>query len=190
MILPIVQYGDPVLRKKGDKIASITSEIVRLAENMLETMRAAKGVGLAAQQVGHALQLAVVDVTGVKERPSQLWLKGRPVDPELYMPLILVNPVISGTKTKVAGHEGCLSFPGIGADINRSQRVKVKAQNLRGETLEFDAAGLLGRAIQHEYDHLQGKLFIDLFSAEDRKEWKEEIDALRLATEASLPPKR
>lgn len=186
MILPIVQYGDPVLRQKGKRVAAITPDIHQLVQHMFAAMREAKGVGLAAQQIGRALQLAVIDITGIKERPSQVWINSHPTDPELLMPLVLINPEIIGTKTKVAGHEGCLSFPGIGADITRSQRIHVRTQTLAGSLLTFDAAGLLGRAIQHEYDHLQGKLFIDHLTAAQRKELKPEIDAVRLATEARL----
>jgi peptide deformylase len=186
MLLTIVRYGNPILRQKGKRIAAVTPEIKTLAKNMLETMRHAKGIGLAAQQVGQALQLAVIDITGIKERPSQLWLQQKPADPESIMPLILINPEISGTKTKVVGYEGCLSFPGIGADISRSQRVHVRAQTFNNTIIEFDASGLLGRAIQHEYDHLQGKLFIDYLAADERKTLKPELEKIRIETETFL----
>jgi peptide deformylase len=178
MIYSIVRYGDPVLREKGKKIASITEEIRQLVKDMLETMNAADGVGLAAQQIGKALQLAVVDVTPVTNRESRMWIKDEAVNPLDYMPLILLNPVITLTKKKVIGYEGCLSFPGIGADISRSTRIQVKTQTLDGNTLEFEAGGLLGRAIQHEYDHLQGKLFIDHLDAATRKEMKDDLELI------------
>lgn len=186
MILKIVKYGNPVLRQKGKPVGSITADIKKLVNDMLETMRDAHGVGLAAQQIGQALQLAVIDVTGIKERPSKMWIKGEPVDPEAHMPLVLINPQISGTKKKVSGAEGCLSFPGISAPIARSQMVNVKTTTLDGKTFEFEASGLLGRAVQHEFDHLQGKLFIDLMAKEDRAEWKEQIREIEAEGKAEV----
>src|SRR5512145_1525250 len=94
MILEIVKYGHPVLRAKGARIEKITPEIKALIADMFETMKAAAGVGLAAQQVGHALQLAVIDVRGVKDRPSTLELDGETADPSDYMPVVLINPEI------------------------------------------------------------------------------------------------
>jgi peptide deformylase len=178
MVHPIVRYGDPVLRQKGKAIPKVTDEIRKLVDDMLETMNHAEGVGLAAQQIGKALQLAVVDVTQVTKRESRMWIKDEAVDPLAYMPLILINPKLELTKKKVMGNEGCLSFPGLGFDVPRSIRVKVSTQTLEGKVLEFEAGGLLGRAIQHEYDHLQGKLFIDHLDAEGKKEIKGDLDLL------------
>ncbi|MEJ0001143.1 MAG: peptide deformylase [Verrucomicrobiota bacterium] len=179
MIREIVHYDAPVLRAKGREIGEITPEIRRLIDDMFDTMRAARGVGLAAQQVGETLQLAIIDVTGVKERPSRMWIKGEPVDPEAHMPIILINPVLKPTKTKVVGHEGCLSFPGLTLDIARAQRVSVKTRTLDGGSFEFDAAGLLGRAVLHEVDHLHGRLFIDHISADERKAIREDLEYIR-----------
>jgi peptide deformylase len=179
MIREIVHYDAPVLRAKGREIGTITPAIKSLVEDLLDTMRAARGVGLAAQQIGEALQLAVIDITGVKERPSKMWIDGKVVDPEVYMPLILINPVLKPTKTKIVSHEGCLSFPGLTLDIARSQRVGVKTRTLDGGTFEFDAGGLLARAVLHEVDHLHGKLFIDHISAEDRRLIREDLDYIR-----------
>ena len=92
MILDIVKYGNPVLRQKGERVESINSEITKLIDDMLETMQSAHGIGLAAQQIGQALQLATVDITGVDDRPSRMEIKSETVDPEDYMPLILFNP--------------------------------------------------------------------------------------------------
>src|SRR5258708_27897660 len=94
MVLPIVKYGDPVLRKKGARIERVTADIERLILDMMETMHIARGVGLAAQQVGHALQLTIVDVTGVVDRPSTLHLDGQPANVEAFMPIVLINPAI------------------------------------------------------------------------------------------------
>jgi peptide deformylase len=179
MIREIVHYDAPVLRAKGKEIGAITPGIKALVEDLLDTMRAARGVGLAAQQIGEAVQLAVIDITGIKERPSRMWIAGEPVDPEIYMPLILINPVLKPIKTKIVGHEGCLSFPGLTLDIARAQRVGVKTRTLDGDLFEFDAGGLLSRAVLHEVDHLNGKLFIDLISAEERRAIREDLEYIK-----------
>ncbi|MDR2462817.1 MAG: peptide deformylase [Verrucomicrobiales bacterium] len=179
MVLPIVKYGDPVLRQKGAVIGKVTAELKKLAADMMDTMREAKGVGLAAQQVGQALQLAVIDIPADSERPSRLWLDGREADAQSLMPLTLINPRIEITKKKESDGEGCLSFPGINADISRGFRVRVKYQDLTLRWREFEAGGLLGRAVQHEVDHLQGVLFIDRMSREDREKLKTKIEAIR-----------
>ena len=113
MILEIVKYGHPVLRQKGARIEKITPEIKKLIADMLETMRERHGVGLAAQQVGRALQLTVIDVREVQDRPSTLELNGKPADVNEIMPLVLINPEIKPPGDPVAGGEGCLSFPEI-----------------------------------------------------------------------------
>ena len=179
MIRKIVHYDAPVLRAKGREVGKITPEIRRLADDLLESMRSVRGVGLAAQQVGEALQMAVIDITGITERPSKMWVAGKPVDPEAFMPLILIDPVLKPTKTKVVSHEGCLSFPGLTLDIARPQRVSVKTRTLEDETFEFDAAGLLGRAVLHEVDHLHGRLYIDLLDANARREIKEDLEYIK-----------
>src|SRR5438034_7670634 len=95
MILPILQYGDPILRAKGKRIEKIDDRVRELAANMVETMHAANGIGLAAQQVGEALQLTVIDISQVEDRPSEMKLNGKDVDPKTAMPLILINPEIT-----------------------------------------------------------------------------------------------
>jgi peptide deformylase len=165
MIREIVLYGNPMLRAKGKPIGKVDDELRALAADMIETMHHAGGVGLAAQQIGHALQLTVIDVSDAETRPSQMWIAGVEVDPNAQMPLLLINPELElGEETEV-GTEGCLSFPEIVADIPRSARLKVKALDLDGNRVEFEAAGLLGRAVQHEVDHLNGILFIDRMSS-------------------------
>jgi len=165
MIRDIVKYGDPVLRTKGKRLEAFDDEIRALAADMLETMYEANGVGLAAQQVGRALQLTVIDVSDAENRPSRMWLAGEEVDPKEHMPLILINPELQPGDEVEIGTEGCLSFPEITAEITRALKVKVNAQDLNGNRLEFEAAGLLGRAVQHENDHLNGILFIDRMSS-------------------------
>jgi peptide deformylase len=161
MILQILEYGDPILRAKGKPIENVDDRIRELAANMVETMHAANGVGLAAQQVGEALQLTVVDVSLVEDRPSTLKLDGKEVDPKTAMPLVLINPEIELRGTSEAGVEGCLSFPEITGTIERTKSVIARAQTLEGGALEIEASGFLARAIQHEGDHLNGILFID-----------------------------
>ncbi len=161
MKLSILQYGDPILRTKGERIDKIDNHVRELANDMLETMRDANGVGLAAQQIGEALQLTVVDVSQVEDRPSTMKLRGEDVDLSAVMPLVLVNPEITLRDETEIGSEGCLSFPEITGDIERAQSINVRAQDLNGNEIEFEASGLLSRAIQHEVDHLNGILFID-----------------------------
>jgi len=165
MILEIVTYGDPVLRAKGKRIQKTDEAIRQLAADMLETLHEASGVGLAAQQVGEALQVTVIDVSEAENRPSKMWIDGKEVDPKEHMPLVLLNPELElGRETEI-GLEGCLSFPDISADIARAAHVKVRATGLDGEPIEFEAEGLLSRAAQHEVDHLNGILFIDRMSS-------------------------
>jgi len=161
MILPILQYGDPILRVKGKRIEEINDRIRELAANMIESMHAAHGVGLAAQQIGEALQLTVLDISAAEDRPSTLKLDGNEVDPKSAMPLVLINPEIELRGETEVGLEGCLSFPEITADIERAQSVTVRAETLEGGTIQIEAGGFLARAIQHEHDHLDGILFID-----------------------------
>jgi len=161
MILPILQYGDPILRAKGKRIDEIDDRIRELAANMIETMHAAHGVGLAAQQIGEALQLTVLDISAVEDRPSTLKLDGKDGDPKTAMPLVLINPEIELHGETEVGLEGCLSFPEITGDIERAQSVIVRAQSLEGEVIQIEAGRFLARAIQHEHDHLNGILFID-----------------------------
>jgi len=128
-------------------------------------MHAANGVGLAAPQVGESLQLTVLDVSQVEDRPSTMELNGENTDPQSAMPLVLINPEIDlGSETEM-GTEGCLSFPEITGEIERAKSVTVRARNLDGEAIEIEATGFLARAIQHEVDHLNGILFIDRMSS-------------------------
>jgi peptide deformylase len=186
MVLPVVKYGHPVLRKKGVPIERVTNEIKGLIADMLDTMKAARGVGLAAQQVGHALQLAVVDVREVTDRPSTLHLEGKPADVASFMPVVLINPNFKPVADPVEGPEGCLSFPEMYADISRAESIDVKALNEKGRPVIFRCGGLLARAIQHEIDHLNGILFIDRMSPATKKQLKPELEALQAETKEAL----
>src|SRR5258708_38372873 len=119
MIFPVVKYGTPILRQKGARIDAVTPAIKKLIADMFETMYASKGIGLAAQQVGQALQLTVIDVRGITDRPSTLEVKGKSGDVAEFMPLVLINPELKPGGESVPGPEGCLSFPEIFADIKR-----------------------------------------------------------------------
>jgi peptide deformylase len=190
MILPIVKYGHPVLRQRGAAIEKVTPEIKQLIADMFETMEASHGVGLAAQQVGRAVQLTVIDVREVsKDRPSTLELKGQPADVADIMPLVLINPVVTPVGEPATGGEGCLSFPEIYSEISRPESVDVQALNEKGKPIEFRAGGLLARAVQHETDHLNGILFIDRMERKKKEELREELDALQAATKAELKKK-
>jgi peptide deformylase len=190
MILDVVKYGHPVLRERGLRIKEITAEVTQLIADMFETMYDSKGIGLAAQQVGRAVQLTVIDVRGITERPSTLELNGEPSDVDAFMPLVLINPKVTPLGEPVAGPEGCLSFPEIYADITRPERVEVKALNAEGKPISFRCGGLLARAVQHEVDHLNGVLFIDRMPPETKAELRAEIDDLHTATKKTLVKKK
>ena len=161
MVLEIVKYGDPVLLTKGRRVEQVDDAIRQLARDMIETMYAARGLGLAAQQIGVALQMTVVDVAAVQEdRPSTMTIDGQAVDLAEWMPLVLLNPKLTLSPEKNVASEGCLSFADIHGDIPRSAEIKVQADLLDGGRIEFGASGMLARAIQHEVDHLHGLLFI------------------------------
>lgn len=175
MIRDIVSYGHPALRAKGRRITEIDERIRQLAADMLETMENASGVGLAAQQVGLPLQMCVLDTRDVPERPSQMWIDGQKVDPDAHMPMVLVNPEMEAFGSAETGVEGCLSFPGISADVERPAKVRVRAKDLEGRDIAFEAKGLLSRAVQHEFDHLQGILFIDRMKPSERQRIDPEV---------------
>lgn len=162
-MLELHYYGHPVLRSKGRRIEKITPEIERLAEQMIEAMYEYDGCGLAAQQIGSSLQLAVVDVmVANKKRHSKVWKNGRPFPLEELMPLVLINPEVTPLDDKTStDDEACLSIPEVYAKVKRPARIKLCYQSLEGEDVEIEAEGLLARAAMHEVDHLNGILFID-----------------------------
>jgi peptide deformylase len=186
MILQVVKYGHPALRQKGARIETVNLEIKKLIADMFETMYAHKGVGLAAQQVGAALQLTVIDVRGVTDRPSTLNLDGKSVQVNDFMPFVLINPEVKPTGEPGAGPEGCLSFPEIFAHITRPETVDVTAMNEKGKAFQFRCGGLLARAVQHETDHLHGILFIDRMEKQTKEEFRPELEAFQKETKAEL----
>jgi peptide deformylase len=146
VIRTILHYPDERLREKGKKVDAFTDEVKQLIDDMAETMYAAPGVGLAATQIGVALQVFVVDTAA----------EGEPSDFRVF-----VNPEIMEREGEVTWNEGCLSFPGVNEEIDRASKVRVRAQDREGKHFELVAEGLLAVAVQHEYDHLQGVLMID-----------------------------
>jgi peptide deformylase len=144
-LLPIVKLGDPVLRRKTDPVKQFTPELLQTIEDMFLTMYAAPGIGLAANQVGISHSFAVVDLVPDKKRK----------------PMVLINPVIEERSGSITEDEGCLSVPGFSAKVKRSAEVKVRALNEHGLPIEIYAEGLMARCLQHEIDHLNGKLYID-----------------------------
>jgi peptide deformylase len=183
MKLPIVQYGDPVLRAKGKRIDKVDHRLRELAQNMIETMHAANGVGLAAQQIGEPVQLTVLDISQVEDRPTSMKLNGSSIDPKSAMPLVLINPQVElGGETEM-GTEGCLSFPEITGEISRAKSITVRGQDLEENAIEIETSGFLARAIQHEVDHLNGILFIDRMSSALKSSLSSKLKRLQKETQ-------
>jgi peptide deformylase len=146
-ILNILRYPDPRLKKRAEPVAKVDDRIRKLVRDMAQTMYAAPGVGLAATQVDVHLRVIAIDIS---ERKNEL--------------LTLINPEIIAREGVSTCEEGCLSVPGIYDTVERSERIRVRAQNAEGETFERDAEGLLAVCIQHEMDHLEGKVFVEYLS--------------------------
>jgi peptide deformylase len=146
MILDVVKYGDPVLTKQAEEVTEFDDKLARLVDNMFETMYGARGVGLAAPQVGLLKRLFVMDCANGKNKEQKI---------------ALINPVIEVEEGEQVGEEGCLSFPGIYFQVTRPQRVTVRAQDINGSTFNLDVMDLEARCVSHETDHLDGDLFIE-----------------------------
>lgn len=184
--LPIRNYGDPVLRAKGEPVREFGAPLRALGETMLETMRGAKGIGLAAPQVGLPLQLFVLDVRDPELRPV---LDGRAEDPERIMPMLLANAEVSVPEGEPVGYdEGCLSFPGVRGSVARVERATVRYRDAEGAPHLLECSGLLARCVQHEHDHCQGVLFIDRMAGPDVLLAAARIKRIRRDTEAALRP--
>lgn len=149
MIRPVLQYPDPRLNRKAEPVSAVTPEVRELAADMVETMYARDGIGLAAPQVGEAIRLVVMDVSGPEKRE------------ELR---ILVNPVLTVSGEDVDSEEGCLSVPEYRSTVRRKELVRIEATDLDGNPVSIEADGLLAICAQHECDHLNGTLFIDHIS--------------------------
>jgi len=145
--LKILEFPDKRLRRVSEAITTFDRDLKRLSDNMLMTMYEEKGIGLAAPQVNKPVRLIVMDISEDRDQP-----------------LVFVNPVVSSFEGKVESNEGCLSVPDIKTDIKRHETITLNAQNLKGTAISLEADGLLSICIQHEIDHLNGKLFIDYIS--------------------------
>jgi peptide deformylase len=165
MIREIVQYGHPILRQRCRPVTAVDDSLPQLAADMLETMVAAHGVGLAAPQVGEDLRLAVIDVAYDPACVSLLKVNGEDAELASIMPLIFINPELIFSQAKETSVEGCLSIRDIRAEVRRPSTVKVTLPQLDGSVLVIETDGLLARVLQHEIDHLNGVLFVDRLSA-------------------------
>ncbi|OFV94892.1 MAG: peptide deformylase [Acidobacteria bacterium RIFCSPLOWO2_12_FULL_54_10] len=154
MIHPIVKYGDEVLQKQAATVTVFDSELRRLIEEMFESMYAAQGVGLAAPQIGISKRVAVIDITSGKDPKSKI---------------VAINPEIIATEGKQTEEEGCLSLPGFRSSVKRPEKVTIRAQDAKGHEFTMRGEGLLARALCHETDHLNGRLFIAHLSALKRE---------------------
>jgi peptide deformylase len=160
--LDIIEFPDPRLRLKAQAVESFDADLKRLADDMLATMYAAPGIGLAATQVNVQKQLLVVDVSETRDSP-----------------LVLVNPELLEGRGREVCQEGCLSFPGVYADVQRKERIRVKARDVAGKSFELETDGLLAVCIQHEMDHLVGKVFVDYLSPLKRSLLLRKLDKQR-----------
>lgn len=182
MVLNIVHYNDSVLRAKGAPVTTFDAELATLARDMIETMHAAAGIGLAAQQIGKALQFCVVDLAKT-DRDFDWELDGAKPPLDLIMPMTIANPeieVLEGDDTVY--EEGCLSFPGINGDVVRPDEILVKFQDAAGTPHTLICNGLFSRCIQHEADHLNGTLFIDRMTKKVRQSIDRDIKDLAKRT--------
>lgn len=163
MVLGIVKYGNKALRVKSSPVPVVNDSLRKLADDMLETMRAARGVGLAAEQVGRFERICVIDIPDGCEEPEDAMFNG-----PIKMPLKLFNPVIVAHEGSQYDKEGCLSFPKIGGAVTRAAQVTCQYVDEENRPQTITARGFLARAIQHEVDHLDGILYVDRFSAVER----------------------
>jgi peptide deformylase len=180
MILDVKKLGSEVLREVAQPIAAITEEVRSLSAHMIETMYAENGIGLAAPQVGHSLRMFTIDVRIEDEEvfasPGEAHLISR-------MPLTLINPeIVEFSKDEEHFIEGCLSLPEINADVVRPVSIRLKAQILDGEMIDIECGGLMARCAQHEIDHLDGVLFSDHISDEDKKRLSKKLEKLTMKT--------
>ena len=198
MPLRITQYGEAILLQKGEDVISFDINLSNLAQEMLEAMQEADGIGLAAQQIGQATRFCVLDVPDHPDYPISCRLDGKSLSPSLLMPMALANPEVEFLPSEEYFYEeGCLSFPEIRGEIARPECIRVTYQDLDGVSHQLDCDGLLARCIQHEVDHLNGILFIDRMEKKEFAEIKGEVKALKKRTldtiksgkKPSIPPR-
>lgn len=163
MVLKVFKYGEPVLREKAKPVSVVTDELRKLADDMVETMHATRGVGLAAEQIGRLEKMCVIDIPeGCEEEEDELF------NAPIQMPLRLFNPEIVAQEGSQHDKEGCLSFPKIGGSVTRAAQVTCQYLDESNMPQMITARGFLARALQHEVDHLNGILYIDHLSAVER----------------------
>ena len=173
MALKVYKYGEAVLRERAQPVAIVTDELRNLAEEMIDTMHEARGVGLAAQQVGRLEKMCVIDIPeGCEEPEDELF------NAPVAMPLKLFNPEIIAQEGSQHDKEGCLSFPGVGGSITRAQQVTCQYLDEENRPQIMMARGFLARALQHEIDHLNGILYVDHMSAVERLTYASKLKKL------------
>ncbi len=187
MALHITQYNEPILRKQGNQVEDFAEELVELCDQMVETMYQNEGIGLAAQQIGKALMLCVIDVPQSRDSSFEFTLDGKSPPAELIMPMALVNPTVEQLPSiETTYEEGCLSFPGINGSVVRPDKVRVSFQDENGNPHMMECNGLLSRCVQHEVDHLNGILFIDCMEKDSLKIVESRIKKLKKETQKFL----
>jgi len=176
MSLEIVRYNDPVLRRKGEKITAFDAELAALAGRMIDTMHAAHGIGLAAQQVGRPLQLFVADLRSA-EADFDWKLDGARPPLELFMPMVFANPKVGAARGSplVTFEEGCLSFPNIRGEVERAEAAAAAFQDQHGVEHTLECTGLFARCLLHENEHLTGKLLVDFVGPLKRQMIKKKL---------------
>ena len=187
MPLRVTHYNEPILRKKGKVVETFDEELQSLCSQMIETMYAHEGIGLAAQQVSKAVMLCVIEVPQSRDDSYKFTLDGKSPPAELIMPMVLVNPQVELLPSlETEYEEGCLSFPGINGTVKRPDKVRVTFQDPHGITHVMECNGLLGRCVQHEVDHLNGILFIDRMEKESLQIVESRIQTLKKQTQKFL----
>ena len=190
MTLSVTQYGESILHQKGKQVTQFSGKLRDLYQDMLEAMYAEEGIGLAAQQVGIALQFCVVDVPIIPDYPITCILDDKTLSHQLLMPMALANPKIEVLPCdEYYYEEGCLSFPEIKGEVARPELIVVRYQDIEGNAHTLQCDGLLGRCIQHEVDHLNGILFIDRMEKEIYAEIKQKVQALKKRTQSNQKQK-
>ncbi len=191
MLLRITQFGEPILKQKGEPVTVFDDGLKKLAADMLEAMYEADGIGLAAQQIDKAIQLFVMDLQ-VREREVdfQYTLDGRTPPLDLIMPLAMVNPEVEAFGEEQPYDEGCLSFPGVRGNVIRPSQVRVRYQDLDGQSHTLECDGIFARVILHENDHLQGVLFIERMHPDTLRGQESKLKKLKRASRDFLKRRR
>lgn len=189
MRLRVTRYGEPVLRQPGQTVTDFGDALHQLVIDMKETMYAEEGVGLAAQQVGKDLQVCIVDVSHLPSEELEYQLDGLRQPIELIMPMTLVNPELLELPGRVIpGEEGCLSFPGIRGDVPRAEAIDVRFRDPDGREHFLHCRGWFARVVQHEVDHLHGRLFIDRMNKRQLRQLQGPLRQLENETRKALEP--